>query len=170
MRCAYPLRSSRPSTPALEPVVTGRTPAMNYSFAEPLDLDDEHEVIRWVDQERDEPSNSHRYMLQTPYCSRISSLLMRSSGGGGPSFWYFSMRPGTRAGRRGRARRRPRTTSGGPSQAGGEVAVLASLLESGVQFAVVAPQHFGVGISGQNGADRSRSTGGPGHDLGTCVG
>ena len=27
---------------------------MNYSFAKPLDLDDEHEVIRWVDQERDE--------------------------------------------------------------------------------------------------------------------
>ena len=27
---------------------------MNDSFAEPLDLDDEHEVIRWVDQERDE--------------------------------------------------------------------------------------------------------------------
>ena len=54
MRCAYPLRSSRPSTPALEPAVTGRTPAMNYSFADPLDLDDEHEVIRWVDQERDE--------------------------------------------------------------------------------------------------------------------
>jgi hypothetical protein len=27
---------------------------MNYSFAEPLDLDDEHEVIRRVDQERDE--------------------------------------------------------------------------------------------------------------------
>jgi hypothetical protein len=27
---------------------------MNYSVAEPLDLDDEHEVIRWVDQERDE--------------------------------------------------------------------------------------------------------------------
>jgi hypothetical protein len=27
---------------------------MNYSFAEPLDLDDEHEVIRWADQERDE--------------------------------------------------------------------------------------------------------------------
>ena len=44
MRCAYPLRSSRPSTPAREPAVTGRTPTMNYSFAEPLDLDDEHEV------------------------------------------------------------------------------------------------------------------------------
>jgi hypothetical protein len=27
---------------------------MNYSFAEPLDLDDEHEVIRWADRERDE--------------------------------------------------------------------------------------------------------------------
>jgi hypothetical protein len=27
---------------------------MNYSLAEPLDLDDEHEVIWWVDQERDE--------------------------------------------------------------------------------------------------------------------
>jgi hypothetical protein len=27
MRCAYPLHSSRPSTPALEPAVTGRTPA-----------------------------------------------------------------------------------------------------------------------------------------------
>ena len=27
---------------------------MNYSFAKPLDLDNEHEVIRWVDQERDE--------------------------------------------------------------------------------------------------------------------
>ncbi len=27
---------------------------MIYSFAEPLDLDNEHEVIRWVDQERDE--------------------------------------------------------------------------------------------------------------------
>jgi hypothetical protein len=45
-RYAYPLRSSRPSTPALEPAVTGRTPAMNYSFAEPLDLADKHEVIR----------------------------------------------------------------------------------------------------------------------------
>ena len=46
MRCPRPLRSSRPSTPALEPAVTGRTSAMNYSFAEPLDLDDEHQVIR----------------------------------------------------------------------------------------------------------------------------
>jgi hypothetical protein len=27
---------------------------MDYSVAEPLDLDDEHEVIRWADQERDE--------------------------------------------------------------------------------------------------------------------
>ena len=27
---------------------------MNYSFTEPLDLDDEHEVIWWVDRERDE--------------------------------------------------------------------------------------------------------------------
>jgi PadR family transcriptional regulator, regulatory protein PadR len=46
MRYACPLRSSRPSTPALEPAVTGRTPAMNYPFAEPLDLADEQEVIR----------------------------------------------------------------------------------------------------------------------------
>jgi PadR family transcriptional regulator, regulatory protein PadR len=41
--------------------------------------------------------------------------------------------------------------------------VLASLLESGVQFVVVAPQHSGVGIGGQDGADRGRSTGGPGY-------
>jgi hypothetical protein len=27
---------------------------MNHSFAEPLDLDDEHEIIRRVDQERHE--------------------------------------------------------------------------------------------------------------------
>jgi hypothetical protein len=55
MRCAYPLRSLRPSTSALEPAATGRrTPTMNDSLAEPLDRDDEHEVIRGVDQERDE--------------------------------------------------------------------------------------------------------------------
>jgi hypothetical protein len=39
---------------------------MDDSFAEPLDLDDEHEVIRWIDQERDES----RVMLAEMQCSQ----------------------------------------------------------------------------------------------------
>jgi hypothetical protein len=43
---------------------------------------------------------------------------------------------------------------------GCHVVTLAGLLERGVQVVVVAPQHVGVGVSGQYGADRSRVRGG----------